>query len=254
MTDRIGYWSLHKYRRRSVEEEIKKLGGFVGWKRLLELAAKFQGPKARRNRALYATAFLTGGRIGEVLLLKTENFTIDDEEITVEGMRLFKRYEKIGEWTEWRKEKPKNKLARLYKYDKEKGLYYRTRYHTKKKEDYRSPFSFPREEPLAPILIDWIESRDGWLFPGYKGPLSYIRAYQILTSIGIHPHWLRAQRASCLISFYGLKMEEMMEWMGWEELSTARLYAKFGKKTLTMKMAKREYPQEALKIQESLLG
>lgn len=47
-------------------------------------------------------------------------------------------------------------------------------------------------------------------------------AYRIISGAGIYPHWLRGQRASCLISEYGWTMEQMMEWMGWEELSTAR--------------------------------
>lgn len=248
-----GYWSGRKrpdYKRRAVERDVT---GFVGWEKLVELPTKFTGALIRRNQALYATAFLTGGRIGEVLLLRTDNFDIGEEEVVVKRMRLFKRYEKVGEWLEWVKEKPQTRLARLFKLNEGRGQYYRKRYETEKKEEYRSDFSFPADEPLAQVLVNWVEHLNDYLFSGYRQKqLSYIRAYQILTSINIYPHWLRAQRASCLISFYGMKMEEMMEWMGWQELTTARMYAKFGIKRLTSKMQGRKYPQKTLEIMEKM--
>jgi len=241
-----------EYRRRAVERDVK---GFVGWGRLLELCASFTGSKAERDRALFSTAFLTGGRIGEVLSLDVENFSLEDDVVVVRGMPLFKRYEKVGEFLEWRDEKPETRLGRLFKLDEEQGRWYRTRYETRRKEDYRADFDFPIDEPLVPFLLRWLDRRgEGVLFPGYKKRLSYIRSYQILTQIGIYPHWLRAQRACCIISFYGYSMEEMMEWMGWEELSTARRYAKFGRRSLSGKMRKRSYPKRAIEIQRKLIG
>ena len=59
---------------------------------------------------------------------------------------------------------------------------------------------------------------------------SYI--WKIFNKYGFYPHWLRAQRASCLISWNGLSMDQMMEWTGWEELSTAMHYGKMGKSKL----------------------
>jgi len=55
--------------------------------------------------------------MGEVLLLTTDNFELDPDEVIVKKMPLFKRYEKTGEWTEYVKEKPENKLAKFFKYD-----------------------------------------------------------------------------------------------------------------------------------------
>lgn len=248
---RLGHWANHSYSRRSCKKDIT---GFVGWPRIVELAGKFKSSKARRDRALYSATFLTGGRIGEVLLLKNDNFIIDLDEVTVTRMPLFKRYEKLAEFLEWVDEKPGNKLARLFKLDEERDKFYRKRYETRKEETFRSDFSFPKQEPLANLLVEWVENAKYYLFPGYSNSqLSYIRAYQILTSIGIYPHWLRGQRASCIVSFYGLIMEEMMEWFGWEELSTARDYARFGKKTLVSKMSSRQYPAKALEIEQSFV-
>jgi len=257
MPKRLGFWRNHEYKRRAVSKDVT---GFVGWKKIVELASQFKGSTKDRDRALYSATFLTGGRIGEVLLLRRDNFEVTSDEVIVRRMRLFKRYEKTGEWFEYVDEKPENRLARLYKWDREQEKYFRRRYETKTKIEYRSDFSFPANEPLASILIDWIERSDDYLFKGYKGDhLSYIRAYQIFRQVKIdenthlYPHWLRAQRASCIISFYGFKMEEMMEWMGWEELSTARMYAKFGLKTLTSKMMNRTYPKEAIELERKFI-
>jgi len=247
---KIGWWNRkvypsHVYERRKVEDDVKR---FVGWQSLGSLLQKFEGYLSERDRALFAVTFLTGGRIQEVLALRSNNFVVDksEETVTVQDMMLLKRYEKTGEYIERVEEKPTNKLARLFKWDEEKQRWWRTRYETEGKPDIRPDFSLPLDEPFVALLLAKLEITNEFLFPGYRAKhLSYSRAYQIITKVGIYPHWLRAQRASCLISFYRMTMEEMMEWMGWEELSTARHYAKFGVKALVSKMKKREYPKEA---------
>lgn len=257
---RIGYWKDHEYHRRSVAEDLSGIG-FVGWEKLVDLATQFDGPRTRRNQVLFATTFLTGGRISEVLDLKKENFEIAEDEILVRGMDLLKRYRKTEEYKEWVDEKPKSQLSRLYNFDEEEKKFWRTRYKTTRRKTFRSPFTFPTREPLSQILIDWLNSFEkGYLFPGYSdNHLSYNRVYHIFKKISLHssgisshlyPHFLRGQRASCLISFYGWSMEEMMEWMGWEELTTARMYAKFGVKRL--KMMKTNYPLKAFDLQKKI--
>lgn len=243
-----GYWGHHKYERRAVSRDLRGTG-FVGWIELLQLANKFKGWLAERNKAMFAVFFLTGGRAMEVLPLQSENFTIEKDSVIVKNMPLLKRYDKIGRWTEYADEKPENRLARLFEWNQKEEKWSRNRYDTEHKKEFRN-FSFPTNEPLAKTLVSWIEEHEGCLFKGYsKKHLSYVRSYQIFTGIGIYPHWLRAQRASCLISFYDWKMEEMMEWMGWEELTTARFYAKFGVKRLGAKMIGKTYPKKALELE-----
>jgi len=74
------------------------------------------------------------------------------------------------------------------------------------------------------------------MFKGYKGPLSYSRAYAIICKTGTHPHYLRSQRASCLVSFYNYTVSELMEWFTWMEITTAQLYAQHGDTKLFNKM------------------
>lgn len=220
------YWSTHEYTRRSVEQDVTR---FVGFDKLKQLSNLVPDYNKARNQNLFRAIFLTGGRVNEVLELKKENFAIKDDEIIITDMPLEKRYKKTGTYTEWTDEKPKNILKRLYEYDEEKKKFHRKRYNTEKIFEIRKEFRFSTQEPFAQELIEWINKIDqGYLFSGYKPQLSYMTAYRIIDSTGYYPHWLRAQRASCLIVEYGWKMEMMMEWMGWEELSTARHYAKYG--------------------------
>jgi integrase len=230
---KTGYWATHRYSRRSVERDVEE---FVGWPKLEKLISKVPEYNRERNQALFAATFLTGGRIEEVLQLVKSNFTVDLEagEIIIRGMKLLKRYEKTGSWIEWIDQKPKNKLARLYSFDEGKKQFHRNRFTTEKKDETRREFRFATTENFASILIEWLRKTQELLFNGYftSKPLSYPMAYRIITATGMYPHWLRAQRASCLISEYGWKMEMMMEWMGWEELTTARHYAKYGPSSL----------------------
>ena len=243
---RVGWWANHDYVRRSVEKDVTR---FVGWTRLHELIAEVPQYNFKRNQALFVTTFLTGGRIEEVLQLRKSNFKVnkDTQEIIVNDMRLLKRYEKLGEYLEWVDEKPTNKLSRLFKFDQDKNKFFRNRYETESKEEIRREFRFATTEDMAEILLNWLEMAQDYLFVGYRDDhLGYDMAYKIITTTGVYPHWLRAQRASCLISEYGWKMEMMMEWMGWEELTTARHYAKYGPAELVAGKSLREISSNGL--------
>jgi integrase len=214
--------------RRSVAKDVKR---FVGYRKLIELCNSL---RLGRDRALFAALFLTGGRVSEVLALEKKNFEINRDFVIVKDMALIKRYKKLFGWVEYVKAPPENSLKRLYKYSKKiKGdkKFWRQRYKTEITPDTRADFSFPASEPLANILIAWLAEHDDKLFPHCKR----FRAWQILNEIGIYPHWLRAQRASSLISFHNFNMEEMMEWLSWVELSTAMRYGHMGVHKLSSK-------------------
>jgi len=230
-------------KRRSVEEDVQR---FDGWEKIISLAKKLE---LARDRALYSATFLTGGRISEVLSLECDNFIVDEDFVCVRDMPLLKRYDKVGSWIERVDKPPDNVLRRLFVRDEKTGTWYRQRYNTKRKVERRPDFYFPRAEPLVPILIDWLDRvGSGRLFD-----IGRVRAWQIFNKIGIYPHWLRAQRASCLISFWGFTMEEMMEWMGWEELSTARRYGKMGGRRLAEKFRRVQIPRRIREMEADLV-
>jgi len=97
-----------------------------------------------RDKALIATAFETGGRIQEVLMLKKENFTVLEDRIVVKDMPVVKRYEKVGERIEkWNGEgEPEDTKTwhSSYKYD----AWIKRRFITKPKMDRRNVLEIPR--------------------------------------------------------------------------------------------------------------
>ncbi len=114
---KIGHWATHEYHRRAVIRDVEE---FVGFDLLKDISTRLPEENIKRNLSLFATTFLTGGRIEEVLELEASNFEVAGEEVIVRDMRLLKRYEKTGSWTEYVDKRPKNKLARLFEWDEEK--------------------------------------------------------------------------------------------------------------------------------------
>jgi len=240
----LGYWKdhlLHPYKRRAVERDVVQ---FDGWEKLVELCNRLE---SNRDKALFQAIFSTGGRINEVLSLKKENFAVgyEDKYLLVQNMTLSKRYLKTHEYQEWIDSLPETRLKRLYKFDEEKKQYSRRRFETEKVNAIRSPFVIPLNEPLMPKFLEQIEASESYLFIGRstEKPMSRNWAYKIITKTGLYPHYLRGQKASCLIAFYGMTMEEMMEYMGWEEIGTARHYAKMGIKGLSKHFENVVYPK-----------
>jgi len=230
--------------RRSVEKDVKR---FVGYDKLLEMASKI---RSARYQAFFATAFLTGGRVSEVLALMKENFVVGKRLVMVLNMPLLKRFEKEEEFIEWVDSPPQNVLRKFYHLDNQSGRYWRKRYKTKPVYETRRDFGFKKDEPLCSCLLHWLNQiKTGPLFP----QMSRFQVYHALENVGIYPHWLRAQRASCLISFWGFTMEGMMEWMSWEELSTAQRYARMGPQ-LMEKFEEKEIPRHLKQIEGKIFA
>jgi hypothetical protein len=78
--------------------------------------------------------------------------------VMVRDMRLLKRYEKTGGWTEYVDERPKNKLARLFEWDEYRQKWFRKRFETQILTVKRKPFRFATSEPFADILLDWLDN------------------------------------------------------------------------------------------------
>ena len=242
-----------QYVRRSVEKDIEQ---FEGWPTVLSRYLKIQKENGFDISQVYAGAFLTGGRINEVLNLKADMFTPKTEIITlsdgreiardvleVNKMPLEKRFKKLYTDSETVTELPLSSRRRLFppKPDAE-GKYTRKTFKTQKINAARKPFDIPFDEVpknLRKMHLDFKDQLDynkgePWLFPSHTKRTHMTDSYiwKIFNKYGIYPHYLRGQRASCLISWNGLSMEQMMEWMSWEELKTAMHYGKMGKSKL----------------------
>ena len=253
------YWKVHgdEYQRFAVADLPK----FCGWDVLLRLVKEcentpyYQNSRLiklseaekealrrkliARDKALIATAFETGGRIQEVLLLRKENFEVLDDRLVVRDMLVVKRWEKLGEKIEvWQGEGPP-KDTKLWHWSHKYEAWVRRKFITKPKMDRRNVLEIPRFEPLTPYIVEWLEQLpDGsWMFPGYgknvNKPITTTRAYQIVRNVGLRCgvsdiccHWFRSMRASQLAEEYGWREYELMRFFSWVTDKEARRYAK----------------------------
>jgi hypothetical protein len=239
------YWNTHDYHRLDVEHFVEQ---FCGWKPLRQLV---EHAAPGRNRAFLSALFETGGRAQEVLGLKVSNFTIMQQEqlMRVKDMRLEKRYKKTDS------------------YKDEQG---KQRWHTKQIVAVRKTFPVMLKEPLAQILLDYMNGKEGYLFASHDKrrvglPMSRSWAYKeilfidsflpepLKESLGLNQpfikegktiadkihlwlHWFRSQRASQLVEDYGYELMDLLNWFTWEDEKTALRYAKKGWIGLAKKM------------------
>ena len=262
------YWKVHgdEYKR----FKVGPLPQFCGWDvllrlieecdntqyylkgRLLKLSdAEKEELRARlikRDKALIATAFETGGRITEVLRLRKSMFTIESDRVIIKDMPVVKRWEKVREiidrWQDENDPPPELNFHFLPKF----GGWVKRKFVTKPVLDRRNTLEIPRSEPLTPFMVGWVEEMNDWIFPQYakngNPPMTITRAYQIVRElgerIGLHKysqngeilnqhvcnHWFRSQRASQLASEYDFREFELKRFFGWKGDKEAILYAK----------------------------
>jgi len=183
-----GYWSTHDYERRSVLE----IDSFVGWEYLVDLVDRC---RSDRDKALVST-------------LQPPEYLI------VKGMPVYKRYRKVGEYTD------------------EQG---NVKWKTRREHAYRT-FPIRLDEPLVSYMTDWIRHLRFEHEKLFK--ITRIRAYQILRKLdpNIYSHWFRSQRASQLAVEYGFQIHDLLEFFNWTSIKMAAHYSHMGWKTLGEKM------------------
>lgn len=200
-----GYWATHKYSRGSVLRDVNQ---FCGWDILNKIIGEIDNTNygrqvtllRKRDKALVATLFETGGRISEVLALEKRNFQILPERILVTAMIVVK-----------------NKVPTT-----------------------RGTFSIKRFEPLSPIMVDWIKQCNSPLFNiTPTRAYQIVSAIGDRLGIHLYDHWFRAQRASQLAGEYDFTLHDLLTWFSWKDYRTAVRYAKLGWRKLDKKMDKR---------------
>jgi len=229
----------------SVEDDVES---FIGWKKLLEFVGKAENPNERN---LIAFTFETGGRISEVLQLRTDMFRVckdtEPKVLIVEKMPLSKRYKKVKELRECSQCHFLNELGPT-NCAKCSGTLWtsKKRFETEKLDKNRKPFVVFCNEPLTQImlraLVQHIRERQPFIFlnKNTKRPFTRVWAYKVLRRVGdatgiyLYPHRLRAERASHL--GVSLKAESLLEYFSWESWKTAKRYAKKGPLGLAQEM------------------
>lgn len=228
------YWKEHghEYERKSVERDVRS---FCGWALLIQIIEECErtvyrvSPKwpqdkkeeylrnlIKRDQALIATCFLTGGRIIEILRLRKMHFSTSEQFIRVTGMETVKRY---------KKDKTSGETSPVY--------------------TDRGRFSIPMDELLVPFMMKWVEETEDYLFPSpskTRDHITTVRAYQIVRGIGnrlglhLYDHWFRAQRACQLAEEYDFEVQMLLNWFNWKHVETAMRYSKLSTRKLENQM------------------
>jgi len=221
--------------------KAEEVAEFCGWEflnRMISVA------RTDRDRVLIAVAFLTGGRVSEVLKLRKEHFDFvqNPTHVIVRTMPIGKRYRKIRKLPKWKCEghckmrwttEPTPELISQHgEITQYEG------WETRPVDAHRT-FPFPKKESLVHILEEWVRG----LGPEQRLiKLKYPRAYEITTDIGkilgtwIPTHWFRAQRASQLAFEYGFNEHDLVRFFDWKDYKTAFNYARKRYKELATKM------------------
>jgi len=226
-----------------VKASVLRLEEFDGWDFMLSLVEEcrrtpYKAPRVldgetaeeyvarliRRDQALIATLFETGGRVSEVIQLRRRNFQVGEEAIIVTGMKVLKRYEKVKE------------------YEDDTG---RVRWITRPVFETRGRFPILVREPLVPYLLPWLDETEDYLFPSSAAHRDHIDrswAYKIVRRVGdrlghhIWPHYFRSQRASQLVQDYGFNLHQLLRFFNWKNIPTALRYAKMDERILLKAM------------------
>ncbi len=180
---------------------------WIGWEKILSLyrkARRIDRDLSRRQHSLYfVVIFESGGRKGEVVLLKPEQIRWDDQAIKITRMRVFK----------YRKTTVRNVYIKI------------------------------EGNPLAQPFIEYVEACDtDYLLPGYGtrfsreiDPQSHISTTHVYNKIceidkDIWPHFLRDQRSwqlSAKLEKGGRDFDsyELKEWFNWKSMEMPSHYA-----------------------------
>jgi hypothetical protein len=224
---------------------------FCGWETLLRLVDAvdfdlrgFSGERLIHDeverdmaRALIATVFECGARICEVIGgssvpgLRAGDVTVLGDRVQV-VFNIEKRYRKRQKVTKFRAIDG-SRLRWTSREEAEKsGRPYEpyVGYLTDRVVEIRN-IVFPKWEPLAPIMLGWMERVKA--DKGLEAKLfniSYNKAYRIIRRAGekigedFPPHRLRAERATQLVLEYGFNDFELTEWFMWKSSEIARNY------------------------------
>ena len=127
----------------------------------------------KRDKALVATLFLTGGMTDEVLMLRKENFDFENER--TKRMNAFL---------------VRNMRVTMYRHERGKPRF------------VTRTFPIFHDEPLVQYLLEWLPEVDDYLFPGYprgshlKRVIVWIRIRDLGKRLNfpIKPKWFREQR------------------------------------------------------------
>lgn len=175
---------------------------------------------AYRNKALIAFMYLTGCRVEECC-----RYTRYVWDYNLQKVRRVKADSLKAKQVDWNKKEGRIIVHNLRTL-KNRELHYRN-----------IPIMINSlEEPMVRYLIAYLLKLDdeSLLFQ-----ISRVRAYQILSSVGLFNHWMRHVRASHLCTDYNLNSHELRQFFGWTDDRPGSVYVHLSTKNLEDKMRMR---------------
>lgn len=165
-------------------------------KELLNIVRKIENSE---HRTLIVLAYLTGGRIREVLSLKRGQLRTEDKS----GRRVLSIYHMLNE---------KNKK--------------------RKSKTFFIPID--KEGDLVETIIPYLNTRgkNDSLF-NFK---SRQRAWQITRKYGFHPHIFRHYRLTHLVTIYNFSDRMLVEFAGWKDSAPGHYYIQLRSEDMLEKM------------------
>ena len=171
------------------EEKIPEL------KEIIEIAQGIDNP---RNQALFILAYLTAGRIREIVpkLDKQNNYR---SSIKKSDLKIVQEKGRDVLIINLRNEKNRNR----------------------KRKEIPVPLDIKENVIFWNLIIDYINSltNDEELFP-----ISYQNAYGIISKLGFNPHWIRHIRLTHLVTVYGYKEHQLIRYAGWTDSRPGKNY------------------------------
>jgi integrase len=150
-----------------------------------EMRAEIYSIKNERDRFFVALAYLTGGRVSELLDIRKEDISVTEKK----GIKVL--------LIQMKNEKNKKRNMKLL------------------------PIRMDLEGPLANIILDYISGREGRLL-GFR---SRQRGWQIFMKYtGFNPHFARHLRATHLVIYRGFSDQKLKLYLGWSDSRPADTY------------------------------
>ena len=165
----------------TIEALFEEAGTTTYWMTVPYFARETDNPSAarerlqRRDQALVAALFLTGGRIQELLMLRKESFTTRQykgKNFIIMQMALLKGHTRRTDVVETLADKPSQITeGEVWRWNQSDNVFERIEITTEAVVQNRQSFPIPMWEPLAEYLWEYSQEKGrDWLFPTRNEP------------------------------------------------------------------------------------
>jgi len=183
-----------------------------------EEASDRRGVECDQHRLYFSTLWVTGGRVGEVVLLRPDQVVWNEDALAVYSMRVFKRRKTVVRRVVISREQcplTENFIKFVEKY-----------------RDMGSVYLLPMRQRFTsrPILDKHTSPQN---------------IYNYITNIHptVWPHWIRDQRSYFLRDVLGFNIYELKEWFAWSSIEMPAHYVRAEEESMLRKQGLSRVPE-----------